>query len=297
MVSRRVFGRLAASTFLAAHAPQSWAQPSTKLDQRFSVMIWTLKQRGSFEENLERVARAGYSHVELVGEFLKWSEAETSRMMARMDALGISVDATSGLAAGFADPAEAATYPAKLREFVQAAHRVRCKKLILLSGKRVPGMSEQEQQQVAIETLKRAADVLEQTGTEVLLEPIDRLENPPIWMDTVEQAFAIAQAVGSPRIKVLYDLYHEQRTHGNLIEKLEKNIAAVGLIHIADVPGRYEPGTGEMNYGNIYRKLGELKYEGMIAMEFYPTGDIVEMLRGARLEASQGMRQGIQLKG
>ncbi len=293
MISRRGFGRLMGAALLAGHVPRGWGEPFAKPQDRFSVMIWTLKQRGSFEENLERVAQAGYRHVELVGEFLKWTDAEASRMMSRMDALGITVDATSGLVPGFADPAEAATYPAKLKEFAQvAAERVRCKRLILLSGKRVAGMSEQEQQQVAIETLKRTADFLEQTGTEILLEPIDRLENPPIWMDTVEQAFAIAQAVGSPRIKVLYDLYHEQRTHGNLIEKLEKNIGAVGLVHIADVPGRHEPGTGEMNYGNLYRKLGELRYEGMIAMEFYPTGDIVGMLRAARLEAGQNLLKG-----
>ncbi|RZU41492.1 hydroxypyruvate isomerase [Edaphobacter modestus] len=272
-------------------AIQAGAQPGPAVkDHRFSVMIWTLKSRGSFEQNLERVAKAGYRYVELIGESLRWSDAETAHMLARMDALGISVDATSGLVPGFADPAATATYPEKLKEFAQAAQRVRCKRLILFSGKRVQGMSDQDHQRVSIETLKRAADVLEQTGTNAVLEPIDRLENPPIWMDTVEQAFEIVEAVASPRIKVLYDLYHEQRTHGNLIEKLQKNIHSVGLIHVADVPGRHEPGTGEIHYANIYRKLGELKYDGMIAMEFYPTGEIVESLRGARLEASQAIQ-------
>ena len=88
---------------------------------------------------------------------------------------------------------------------------------------------------------------------------------------------------------MLYDLYHEQRGFGNLIEKLEKNIDEVGLIHVADVPGRHEPGTGEIDYSNIYRKLAELRYNGMIAMEFYPTGDIVEGLRRAREEAIQAI--------
>ena len=78
----------------------------------------------------------------------------------------------------------------------------------------------------------------------------------------------------------------EQRESGNLLEKLEKNIGEVGLIHVADVPGRHEPGTGEVNYGNIYRKLAQLNYKGVIAMEFYPMGDVVETLRRAREEAS-----------
>jgi hydroxypyruvate isomerase len=123
-----------------------------------------------------------------------------------------------------------------------------------------------------------------------VIEPIDRLENPKIYLDGVTEAFEIVRAVGSPKVKVLYDLYHEQRGMGNLIEKLEKNIDEVGLIHVADVPGRHEPGTGEVNYINIYRRLAELHYRGVIAMEFYPTGDVVETLRRAREEAIQSKR-------
>jgi hydroxypyruvate isomerase len=93
--------------------------------------------------------------------------------------------------------------------------------------------------------------------------------------------------VGSSRIRVLYDFYHEQRTRGNVIEKLEKAIDQVALVHVADVPKRSDPGTGEMNYGNIYRKLKALNYKGMVAMEFYPEGDPVEALRKARLEAER----------
>jgi hydroxypyruvate isomerase len=293
MMSRRNFAKLFASTLLVTHSSlKGQATVSGKAENRFSVMIWTLRKLGSFEENLDRVAQAGYGHIELIGESLQWSDAETTRMLARMDRLGITVDATSGLAPGFADPSSSAIYSAKLEEFARAAQRVRCNRLILFSGKRIAGMTDEDQQRVSIETLKRAEEVLEKTGSDAVLEPIDRLENPPIWMDTVEQASAIVRAVGSPRIKVLYDLYHEQRTHGNLIEKLEKNIEEVGLVHIADVPGRHEPGTGEMNFENIYRQLGKLKYNGTIAMEFYPTGDIVPMLRSARLEAIKGMQQG-----
>ncbi len=71
----------------------------------------------------------------------------------------------------------------------------------------------------------------------------------------------------------------------NLIKKLQNNLPYVSVIHIADVPGRHEPGTGEINFANIYRKLVELKFEGTIAMEFRPTGDPVAMLRAARAMA------------
>jgi hydroxypyruvate isomerase len=83
-------------------------------------------------------------------------------------------------------------------------------------------------------------------------------------------------------VQFLYDIFHEQMGFGNLIEKLDKNIDVIGLIHIADVPGRHEPGTGEINYGNVYRKLAELNYRKNVAMEFLPVGEPVAALRRAK---------------
>ena len=83
-------------------------------------------------------------------------------------------------------------------------------------------------------------------------------------------------------MQFLYDLFHEQIFEGNLIEKLKKNIDVIGLIHIADVPGRHDPGTGEINFANIYRTLAELKYKHIVAMEFEPLGDQVAALRAAK---------------
>lgn len=290
MLSRRSFGRLMTAAFVARAMGQDGLaeQPtagSGVARPQFSVMIWTLRKQGSFEENLQRVAAAGYQHVELVGEFAKWSAEDWSRILARMRELKLSVDATSGMKLGFADPAGGDAFLAELKGFIPTVQRLGCGQIILLSGKRVEGAATGEQRRASIETLKRAADVLSAAGLVGVIEPIDRLENPTIYLDGVTEAFEIVRAVESPNVKVLYDLYHEQRGMGNLIEKLEKNIDQVGLIHVADVPGRHEPGTGEINYDNVYRKLAELHYKGVIAMEFYPTGNVVETLRHAREEA------------
>jgi hydroxypyruvate isomerase len=83
----------------------------------------------------------------------------------------------------------------------------------------------------------------------------------------------------------------EQRSFGNLIEKLEKNIDWVGLVHVADVPGRHEPGTGEIDYGTIYRKLSTLGYNQWIAMEYYPSQEPVASLKKARTEAQRELNQ------
>jgi hydroxypyruvate isomerase len=266
---------------LAAQAVADTGQASTQ----FSVMIWTLNKLGTFDENLERVAQAGYHHVELVGEFKKWSEDDYRRILARMEALKISVDATSGVGPGFADPSGGDAFLSALKDLIPAAQRLHCKQIILLSGKRIDGAPAGSQRTASIEALKRAADVLSSANLVAVIEPIDRIENPTIYLDGVTEAFEIAKAVGSPNVRVLYDVYHEQREFGNLIEKFDAHIDQVGLIHIADVPGRHEPGTGEINYLNIYRKLSQLGYKGTIAMEFYPTGDIVETLRRARDQA------------
>jgi len=271
-------------------AMRGWAQgPASALSSRFSVMIWVLRTRGTFEENLERVAQAGYQHIELVSESFSWSEAERAKVMAKMSALGITVDSTAGMKVGFADPAGGDAFLAELKRLIAAAKDVGCSRLILVSGKKLEGLGDEAQRAASVAALKRAAVVLEAEGMDAVIEPIDRLENPTIWLDGVEEAFEITKQVGSPRIKVLYDLYHEQRTKGNLIEKLQKNIDAVGLVHVADVPGRHEPGTGEMNWENLFRTLKELNYRGMIAMEFYPVGDIVETLKRARVEAAKAL--------
>jgi hydroxypyruvate isomerase len=274
---------LAASAIL----PRVTIAQSSSMDDRFSVMIWVLRKRASFDQNLETVAKAGYRHIELIGEFWQWSDTERERYMARMAQLGITIDATTGMKLGFADPTNGDAYIAELRKLIVAAKQVKCARLILMSGKVLPSVGDERQRAASIATLKRAAEVLEGEGMSALLEPIDRLENPTYWMDGVDEAATITRAVASPRVRVLYDLYHEQRTRGNLLEKLEKVLDQVDLVHVADVPRRSDPGTGEMAWPNIYRRLKALNYKGMIAMEFYPDGDPLQALRKARLEAER----------
>lgn len=271
----------------AAFAPRMGLAQSSSLDDRFSVMIWVLRKRASFEQNLETVAKAGYKHIELIGEFWQWTDAERERYMAKMAQLGIGVDATTGMKLGFADTDDPSAYVAELKKLIVAAKQVKCTRLILMSGKVLPAVGDEKQRETAIATLKQCAPVLEAEGMDAILEPIDRLENRTYWMDSVEEAATITRAVGSPRIRVLYDLYHEQRTKGNLLEKLEKVIDQVAVVHIADVPRRSDPGTGEINWPNVYRDLKRLNYKGMIAMEFYPDDEPVEALHKARMEAEK----------
>jgi hydroxypyruvate isomerase len=287
-MNRREFSQLTVGAALGQALLRGNAQPTSAPDGiRFSVMLWTLEKQAPFDRCIEMVAEAGYNGVELVGEFQKWSAEETRSVMARMRSLGLVFDAMSGVKAGFCNPNDSGAFMTQLTAQIASAKELECPLIILLSGKRVEGMDPKAQHQTSVENLKRAADLAARNSVGIVIEPIDPLENPTIYLRTVTDGFEIVREVGSPNVRVLYDFYHEQRAFGNLIEKLENNIDLVGLVHIADVPGRHEPGTGEIDYNNIYRKLAELKYNKFIAMEFYPTGDPVTSLKKERLAVQQ----------
>jgi hydroxypyruvate isomerase len=292
-MNRREFGRSIAATALAGTLGHSVAQVAAPVVSapRFSCEIAMLKLP-SFDRCIEVVAEAGYQGVELTGYFQSWDAAERRRLLAKMVALGVMIDMLSGLQASFAIPGQTEEFVTPVAAHCRIAKDLQCPQINIKSGKRLTTVDPNVQLQAAVDNLKRASDVAEASGINVVIEPIDLIENPTIFLTSVRDGFDIVRAVNRPNVKVLYDFYHEQRGGGNLIEKLEQNIEWVGLVHIADVPGRHEPGTGEIDYTNIYRSLGKLHYDRFIAMEYAPTSDPVASLRKARLEAQQAIAQG-----
>jgi hydroxypyruvate isomerase len=285
-MNRRQFSQLIAAAGIAQALPRvhGQASPSPK-GFRFSVMLWTLEKQADFDHCLEIVADAGYEGVELVGEFHKWSADETRRVMAKMRSLHLHFDLLSGVKSGFGDPNGSSELLAELKVQFNFAKELESQQINLKSGPRIGSLSPAAQHAASVDNLKRAADLAAASNVEIVIEPIDPIESPTMYMTSASEAFVIVREVGSPHVKVLYDFYHEQRAAGNLIEKLEQNFDLVGLVHIADVPGRHEPGTGEIDYQNIYKKLAQLKYEKFIAMEFYPTANPAAALRKARLDS------------
>ncbi|MFI5070161.1 MAG: hydroxypyruvate isomerase family protein [Terriglobales bacterium] len=299
-MNRREFNRNLAVTALGSVIAQSSGSATAQgeirkvtegVDQeapfRLSVMLWTVFRDLPFEQRLEKVAEAGYKYVELVGEYEKWSEDDFTRANAKRRDLGITFDSTAGLKHGVSNPSDREALLTDLRDALVAMLRLECPSIILLSGDRVPGMTRETQHQSCIDGLKAAAKVVQGKSiagrpVQLLLETIDPEENPKYFLTSAAEAFEIVKTVNHPQVKFLYDFFHEQIAEGNLIEKLEKNIEHVEIVHIADVPGRHEPGTGEINYQSIFRKLAELRFDGVAAMEFLPTGDPVTQLRDAR---------------
>lgn len=261
----------------------------------FSVMLWTVFKNLPFEQRLENLVKAGFKNVELVGEYHKWTDAEFDRNNAKRKELGMNVDITAGLKHGVGNPHDREAMLSDVRNELPIMEKLDCPAVIVMSGNVVPGMPREVQHQSCIDGLKAAVKLVEGKKingqpVRVLIENIDPEENPKYYMTSVAEGFEIVRAVNHPQVQLLYDFYHEQIAEGNLIEKLEKNIDYVGLVHIADVPGRHQPGTGEINYYNIFKKLGELKYSRIAAMEFYPTSDPIAKLREAREMAIKAAR-------
>ena len=248
-------------------------------------MLWTVFRHLPFEQRLEKVSEAGFHNVQLVREFKDWTDADYKRVNQTKHRLGITFDTTAGMSHGVGNPAEREAMLKDLQGMITICQKLECPRLIVMSGNVVPGMTHNEQHQSCIEGLKRAAEMVEGKNITILVENIDPEENPKYFLTSVAEGFEIMRAVNHPQVRFLYDFYHEQIAEGNLIEKMEKNIDLVGVFHIADVPHRHQPGTGEINYSNIYRKMVELKYDRYIAMEFMPVGDPLKILRTAREQA------------
>lgn len=296
-MNRRTFTQVAAGAALGLATPGFSSAASIAADEPgtktapfpLSVMLWTVFNDLPFEERLAKVAEAGYSNIELVGEYnaKNWSAADFDRANVARKRLGIQFDATAGLHNGVANPAVREAFLAELKQAFVPMETLNCPTMIVLSGNVVPGLSRETQHQASIETLKQASAMVEGRRVDgqpvrLLLECIDPEENPKYFLQSAAEGIEIVKAVNHPQVQFLYDMFHEQVAEGNLIEKLDKHIDVIGLIHIADVPGRHQPGTGEINYANIYRKLAELNYRHTVAMEFRPQGDPVATLRAAR---------------
>jgi hydroxypyruvate isomerase len=296
-MNRRTFGQTVAGAAFGAALPgltleATPAAAAAPAPYGISIMLWTVYTGLPFEDRLAKVAQAGYTQVELVGEYAHWSAAEFDRANAARQRLGIRFDATAGMHNGVANPATRQAFLAELAQALTPMQTLDCPSMIVLSGNVVPELARDAQHQAAIETLRQAAKLVEGKTiagqpVRLLLECIHLEENPKMYLTSANEAIEIVRAVNHPQVQFLYDIYHEQMTFGNLIDKLDKHIDVIGLIHIADVPGRHEPGTGEINYGNIYRKLAELGYSHNVAMEFYPTTDPIATLQAAKAMASK----------
>jgi hydroxypyruvate isomerase len=307
-MNRRVFNQKLSSLALGAsvlgRAPVLISDQDSKaavvpsiVPFQLSVMLWTVFNGMPMEDRLAKVAEAGYSNVGLVGEYRTWTDDQYASIHAKRISLGITFDATGVVKTGVSNPQDRDAMLTELKNMLPILEKLESPTVIMFSGNVVPELTRDQQHQSCIDGLKAAVQLIEGKKingqlVKIIIENNDPEENPKYFLNSMAEEFEIVKAVDHPQVRAVYDIYHEQVSQGNLIKKLQNNLPYIAVIHIADVPGRHEPGTGEINCANIYRKLVELKYDGTVAMEFKPTGDGVAMLRVARTMAESAVASG-----
>jgi hydroxypyruvate isomerase len=180
----------------------------------------------------------------------------------------------NALGCSLVSPADRERFLQELRLCIEAAKAVDCSRLEVLTGNTLPRIDRELQMQCCVETLRCAIPLLEANGMTVLVEGLNTtVDHPGYFLDRVQDGVEMVRRVNSPHVKFLFDIYHVQIMEGNLIARMRENIDFIGQFHFADVPGRHEPGTGEINFRNVFRAiyaLGE-RYKGYVTAEYEPT--------------------------
>jgi hydroxypyruvate isomerase len=172
----------------------------------------------------------------------------------------------ANLASG--DAAKRDQFLSEVKTSVEVAKRVNATWMTVVPGHVDMRLDLDFQTAHVVETLKRASAILEPHGLIMVLEPLNTLRNHPgQFLTRIPQAYLICKAVASPACKILFDIYHQQITEGNLIPNLDAAWEEVAYIQVGDNPGRREPGTGEINYRNVFRHIHGKGFTGVVGME------------------------------
>ena len=170
-----------------------------------------------------------------------------------------------------------ACHPDRIAEFragvdraIDYALALQCPKVNCLAGILPDGVAADAARATLIENLRYAAGKLHAAGIRLLLEPVNTRDIPGFFVNRTRPALEIIGATGSDNLKLQYDIYHAQVMEGDLARTIETEFDRIGHIQLADNPGRHEPGTGEINYPFLFRRIDELGYGGWIGCEYKP---------------------------
>ncbi|WP_271899618.1 hydroxypyruvate isomerase [Candidatus Phyllobacterium onerii] len=153
---------------------------------------------------------------------------------------------------------------------IDYATELGCRQVNCLAGIAPAGLGNDVLRSTFVHNLRLAAQELAKYDIKLLIEPINTYDIPGFYLNTVEQAASIIEEVGSDNLFIQYDLYHQQRTRGELVATYERHKELIAHVQLADNPGRNEPGTGEINYPFVFKALDQAGYDGWIGCEYKP---------------------------
>ena len=287
-MQRRTFlGSTLAATALAKFAAPARANLAGQRGLRLSV-VWGMVGQLPVPEALALLNRLGYDAYEM----FDWRNPATlesfvalkDKYPLRCECLVLNKGVTAP-GCGLVNPREREGFLRELHATIEAAKQMGTKQLVTLTGNELGGTPRAEQMSNAVAALREAAPILEKNGMTAIIEILNTYVNHAgYFLYYVRDGAELVDRVGSPNVKLLFDIYHVQIMEGNLIENIRSNIDRIGHFHVGDVPGRHEPGTGEINYRNVFKAIYDVgdRFQGAVALEYTRVAPLEENLAAMR---------------
>ncbi|UUZ84150.1 TIM barrel protein [Paenibacillus sp. P26] len=243
---------------------------------KYSLCIGAYQGRDALY-HLRKVKEHGLDGLEVY----KWWELGDLRAFAKeQEAIGAGISATCTKVFDLVDPAKREEYLAALGETAEACRMLGIRSIITQTGQVRAGVPREAQRAAMVETLKRCAELLQGTELVLEIEPLNGLvDHTGHYLQRSDEAADIIDRVGDRNVKLVFDVYHQQITEGNVIRNATGYAGRINHYHIADNPGRKRPGTGELNYVNILRAIRDTGFQGYVGLECGYTIDTDEAIR------------------
>ena len=243
---------------------------------RFAANLSMLFTEVPFLERFALAAHSGFTAV----EFLFPYAFAAKDIRARLDDCGLQLvlhnlapgDWDAGDRGLACDPQRTAAFRASVAQAVDYAQALGVAQLHAMSGIAPAGVEPARLRATWLENMAYAASALQQAGLRLLVEPINRFDIPGYYLQHTAQALELLDVLGAANTALQYDIYHAQRSEGELAATLARHIARIGHVQIADNPGRHEPGSGEIHYPFLFAELDRLGYRGWVGCEYRPAG-------------------------
>jgi len=244
---------------------------------RKSVCIEMVYTEVPFEYRFRLAKESGFDFV----EFWTWLDKDTKQIKELCRTHDLKIASFSGdQYFSMIDEDQREDYISFVEASIETAQFLNCEHLVVHSNALGENgvvvdpylhVSDLKKTAVMFDVLKSLAAMAEAANITLLLEALNTIvDHPGNFLTFTKDAAELIRLINSSNIKILYDIYHMQIMEGNLIDTLKAYIDAIGYIHIADVPGRHEPGTGEINFANVMTVLKELDYDGIVGFELNP---------------------------
>jgi hydroxypyruvate isomerase len=246
---------------------------------RFAANLSMMFNEVAFLDRFAAARAAGFEGV----EFLFPYDYPAADLRSRLSGEGLTQvlfnmppgDWTNGERGLACVPGRQVEFREAVKKALDYAAALECRQVHCMAGILPAGVSTTTATAVYAANLAWASEQAKPAGVRLVIEPINHRDMPGYFLNTQAQGAAIIEAIGNDRIGLQFDIYHVQTTEGDITKRMEQHMPVIAHMQIADVPDRHEPGTGEIGWAHVFRRIDELGYQGWVGCEYRPAGETV----------------------